>query len=55
MVKHFGKFWNLGNDKRVRRCWIYFENWVFMRYEMIEFFKVCELDLIKMSVKMNAL
>lgn len=31
MVKSFGKFWNLGNDKRVRRHEIYLENWGFMR------------------------
>ena len=40
MVKHFGKFWNLRNDKRVRRCWIYSENWVFMRYGMVGIFEV---------------
>ena len=31
MVKSFGKFWNLENDKRVRRYEICLGNWVFMR------------------------
>ena len=28
MVKSFGKFWNLENDKRVGRYEICLENWV---------------------------
>lgn len=31
MVKSFGKFWNLRNDKMARRYEIHLENWVFMR------------------------